>query len=325
MLIKVPPGWELPESAVTPESVYRSRRQILRDLGFAGASALAAGVAPGCGLGVRGSPFSGELPASPYDSYFPVPFNEAFTVAERSVTDAESATTYNNFYEFTTSKTGVHLLVEDFEVEPWTVEIAGLAENTGTFDVEDWLTRFELEERIYRFRCVEAWAMTVPWSGFPLAKLIEYAQPTSDARYVRFVTANDPAVMPGVGALPTYPWPYYEGLTLEEATNELALMVAGIYGVGLPRQNGAPLRLIVPWKYGYKSIKSIVRIEFVAEQPATFWNTLVPGEYGFESNVDPDVPHPRWSQATERLIPDMEEVPTLKYNGYEEYVSNLYR
>jgi len=321
MLIKVPPGWTLPESAVTPESAWRSRREILRGLGFVGAASLL----PACGLGVRGSPFSGELPPSPYDAYFPVPLNERYAVTERALTDPETATTYNNFYEFTTSKDGVHLLVEDFEVEPWTVEIAGLADNTGTFDVEDLLTRFELEERIYRFRCVEAWAMTVPWSGFPLAKLIEFAAPTSDARYVRFVSANDPAVMPGVSASSSYPWPYHEGLTLAEASNEMALMAAGIYGAGLPRQNGAPLRLITPWKYGYKSIKSIVRVEFVSEQPATFWNTLVPDEYGFESNVDPDVPHPRWSQASERLIPDGEEVPTMKYNGYEEYVSNLYR
>jgi sulfoxide reductase catalytic subunit YedY len=321
MLIKVPPGWALPEREVTPEAAWRSRREIIKGFGLGTAGALSGG----CGLGVSGNPFSSDLPPSPYDSFFPVPRNEEYQVPERPLTDAEAATTYNNFYEFTTSKSGVHLLVGDFEVEPWTVEITGLANNTGTFSVEDLLTRFELEERIYRFRCVEAWAMTVPWSGFPLARLVAFADPTSAATHVRFVSANDPAVMPGADATPTYPWPYTEGLTLAEATNELAMMVAGVYGVGLPRQNGAPLRLIVPWKYGYKNLKSIVRIEFTDYQPATFWNTLVPSEYDFTSNVDPDVPHPRWSQATERLIPDGEEVETMKYNGYGEYVAQLYR
>jgi sulfoxide reductase catalytic subunit YedY len=204
------------------------------------------------------------------------------------------------------------------------VEIGGLVPRPGTYDLDTLVRRLGLEERIYRFRCVEAWSMTVPWTGFPLKKLVDLVQPLSSARFVRLVTAHRPAQMPGLAEDAGYPWPYQEGLRLDEAVNELTMLVTGLYGKVLPGQNGAPLRLIVPWKYGYKSIKSIVGIEFVEQQPATFWNTVQPAEYGFESNVDPSVPHPRWSQANERLIDNGESIPTLPFNGYGDYVAGLY-
>ena len=320
MLIRIPKGWEIPEREVTPASDYWSRRRLLT----AAPGVLAGAGLSGCGLAVRGDPFGSLDAPSPYAHLFPVTANGAYQVPERDLTDPLSATRYNNFYEFTTDKDNVWQLVGGFEIAPWTIEIAGLAENTGVFDVEDLMVRFGMEERIYRFRCVERWAMTVPWSGFPLRALIDFAEPLSSATHVAMISENRPDQMPGVDARPTYPWPYFEGLRIDEARNDLAFMVAGIYGEALPRQNGAPLRLVTPWKYGYKSLKSIVRIEFVDSQPPTFWNTLVPSEYDFLSNVDPAVDHPRWSQATEYLIPDFEPVPTQKYNGYAEFVASLY-
>lgn len=326
MIIRTRPRWAIPESQVTPRSAWekRPRSGLLtrRRLLAAGGAGL---TLSGCGLSVEGLEL-GDLDAyeSPYGAWFPAERNEAYQVPERDLTSPVSATTYNNFYEFSTNKSAVHQLVGDFEVHPWTIEVGGLCQNGGVFDVEDLFTLFDLEERIYRFRCVEAWAMTVPWTGFPLRKLLEYVDPDSRATHVSFLSEADPLVMPGIDARPTYPWAYHEGLRLDEAMNEMTLMVAGLYGEALPRQNGAPLRLIVPWKYGYKSIKSIVRIELLDHEPETFWSTLVPDEYPFESNVDPSVPHPRWSQATERLIPGTEEVPTLLYNGYEPEVGHLY-
>ena len=323
MLVKIPKPWQLPDHAVTDESTYWNRREVLKTLGLTGSATLIGG----CGLSVDGDPF-GEIDgfASPYADRFPYPNNPAFQVPERPLTDPFDATTYNNFYEFTRSKDSVHLLVGNFQVAPWSLEIAGLCRNPGTIDIEDLLDRMDdvTEERIYRFRCVERWAMTVPWTGVPLAELIAMADPPPEARYVQMVSENRPDEMPNVDAEADLPWPYFEGLTIEEATNPLTMMVTGIYGQALPRQNGAPLRLIVPWKYGYKNIKSIVRIVFTEEQPPTFWNTIQPAEYPFQSNVDPDVPHPRWSQAEEWLIPGREPIPTMKYNGYGEYVADLY-
>jgi sulfoxide reductase catalytic subunit YedY len=210
-------------------------------------------------------------------------------------------------------------------LRPWTVEIGGLCERAGTHDVEALIRRFPLEERVYRFRCVEAWAMVVPWTGFPLRALVEWAAPRPEARYVRFETFHRPSEALGQVLTFWYPWPYVEGLRIDEATSELALVATGIYGKPLPRQHGAPLRIVVPWKYGFKSAKSLVRIDFVAERPATFWNAVAPHEYGFEANVDPEVAHPRWSQATERLLGSDERQPTLKYNGYQKWVAALYR
>jgi sulfoxide reductase catalytic subunit YedY len=337
MLIKIPPRWMLPESAVTPRAAAEDRRALAaglrRDGLLAGPSrrtllrsgAAAAAVLPGCGQFIRGLDTAATTGfVSPYAGWFPVPTNDAYQVPERPLTDVVTATTYNNFYEFSTRKEEVWQQVSDFEIEPWTIVVDGLVRSGGTFGIEELFKRFDMEERIYRFRCVEAWAMTVPWAGFPLRKLIEAVDPLPEATHVAFISESRPEQMPGMAYLPTYPWPYFEGLRLDEAANEMTMLAAGMYGAALPRQNGAPLRLVVPWKYGYKSIKSIVRITFTDQQPGTFWNTLVPKEYSFTSNVDPGVPHPRWSQATERLIPDGEEVPTLLYNGYESEVGGLY-
>ena len=322
-LIRTPKGLELPESAATPESVYRNRRQFLKEAGFglAGLSALA----NGCYLSVddpdglaAGNTFENDT------GLYPAARNEAYDVPERALTDIDIVTRYNNFYEFTVAKDRVWELVDRFETNPWTIEVKGNVHRPQTIDLEQLLQQVTLEERIYRFRCVEAWAMTVPWTGFPLSELINLVEPMGNANYVRFVSANRPDEMPGIAAAPNYPWPYYEGLRMDEAMNELTMIVTGLYGEPLPRQNGAPFRLITPWKYGYKSIKSIVEIEFMQNEPPTFWNDLVPHEYDFTSNVRPDIPHPRWSQATERLIGIDERVDTLPYNGYQDYVAHLY-
>jgi len=231
---------------------------------------------------------------------------------------------YNNFYEFTLSK-DVYRHIDLFVTSPWPIAISGLIEKPMTLDAAGLASLFGLEERIYRFRCVEAWAMVVPWTGFPLRKLVEKVVPKPAAKFIRFETFNRPDQAPGMRAVPNYPWPYFEGLRLDEALNPLTLVATGIYGKPLPKQHGAPVRLVVPWKYGYKSIKSIVKIEFTDTQPKTFWETLIPEEYPFESNVDPAVPHPRWSQATERMIDTGDRVKTQPYNGYGRYVADLYR
>ena len=238
------------------------------------------------------------------------------------MTSERKATTYNNFYEFSTQKEAVHELAADFKTTPWAVEVTGACARPTTFDIDDLRRTMPLQERIYRFRCVEAWAMTVPWTGFELRHLLARVQPHSDAKYVRFETFKKGA--PGIDAQPWYPWPYHEALTIAEATHPLSLMATGLYGRDLPTQNGAPIRLVVPWKYGFKSAKSIVRIELTAARPNTFWNSLNPNEYGFFSNVDPETPHPRWSQATERLLDTAERVPTLPFNGYGDAVASLY-
>ncbi|MBI3610372.1 MAG: protein-methionine-sulfoxide reductase catalytic subunit MsrP [Nitrospirae bacterium] len=232
------------------------------------------------------------------------------------------AARYNNFYEFSSDKDDVYLKVEKFSVRPWTIEISGLVEKPITFDPDDLLRLMPMEERLYRHRCVEAWAMAVPWTGFPMKAFIDTVRPLSKARFIRFTTFH-----PARRSNPftwNAPWPYTEGLTMEEAVNPLTMLVTGIYGHPLPKQHGAPLRLVVPWKYGYKSIKSIVRIEFTEQRPRTFWNTVIPEEYDFPANVNPEVPHPRWSQATEKMIGTGERRPTLLYNGYEKYVAHLY-
>ena len=322
--IIIPKPWAIRESEVTPKSVYEDRRTIIKALGL-GAISGAAGFLPGCGLSVEGFEELEARASTLLEGILPAPVNDLYEVPERPLTAFEDATTYNNYYEFTTNKPAVHRLVGGFEVEPWTVELEGLCHNPGTLGLEDILRLFALEERIYRHRCVERWAMTVPWSGFPLAELIAFADPMGDARYVRMFTETRPSVQPGLEDRPNYPWPYHEGLRLDEAMNDLAFMVVGLYGEAVPVQNGAPLRLVTPWKYGYKSIKSISRIEFVAEEPPTFWNTINATEYGFYSNVNPEVPHPRWSQAMEWLIPDNGEfVPTQLYNGYADLVAHLY-
>lgn len=301
MLIRVPRGWEFPEREATPEHIFLNRRQLLLAAGFLGAGRL--------------------LGASPL---YPAKRNPEFTLSG-PVTPEWAATSYNNFYEFhPEDKQAVKNLVGAFVVHPWTVEVGGLVNKPATFDLDDLLRKMPLEERLYRFRCVEAWAMDVPWTGFPFSELAKLVDPKPEARFVRFVTANRPQQMPGMKRAPWYPWPYFEGLRIDEAMNPLTMVVTGLYGKPLPKQNGAPVRMVVPWKYGYKSIKSVVTIEFVRRQPHTFWNRSQPQEYGFYSNVNPKKPHPRWSQATEKVIPTMEPRPTLPYNGYEKYVAHLY-
>jgi len=319
VLTKVPKGWKIPERETTPEHIYRSRRQFLRRAGI---------LAAGLGGALANQSWLGALaPDSPGYQNLPAlkgTRNPKYKVG-RPITDERIVAGYNNYYEFTTDKERVAYVAERFRSRPWEIEIAGEVERPQRLDVDELIKRFALEERVYRLRCVEAWSVVVPWVGFPLAKFVEWARPKSTAKFLRMVTFERPAEAPGQKSQPWYPWPYHEGLTMAEATNELAMIVVGSYGHRLPNQNGSPLRLITPWKYGYKSIKAIVRFEFVREQPPTFWNQVASDEYGFFSNVDPKVPHPRWSQATETDVATGRRIPTLPFNGYAEFVAHLYR
>ncbi len=301
------PGWALPEREVTPEHLFLNRR---RALGLLGAGAAAA-VWP-----------AAARPSELLAERYPAPRNDAYEVA-RALTPEDTVTSYNNFYEFGSSKR-IARAAQALELQPWEILIDGMVEKEMKLDVTELIGRMELEERVYRLRCVEAWAMTIPWTGFPMAELVKLAAPTGDARYVRMETFEDKRVAPGQRQF-WYPWPYVEGLTLEEATNELAFLVTGLYGKPVAKQNGAPLRLAVPWKYGFKSIKSIVRFTFTDERPVNFWQELQSSEYGFWANVNPEVPHPRWSQASERVVGTDERVPTRLFNGYGDYVAHLYR
>ena len=310
MSIKVRKNWALPETAVMPEHIYMNRRQWLQAAGVAGA-----------GLATM---FAGGAinPVNAAIGPYPAPRNEAY-VGGRALTPEDEATTYTNFYEFGSSK-NIWRRAQNLTTDPWSVSIGGFVETPVTLDAEDLLRQLGgLEERIYRHRCVEAWAMTVPWTGIPLARLVSFARPTASAKYLRMETFWDPSVAPGQKQ-DWYPWPYVEGLTLAEAVNELAFLATGIYGKPMPAQNGAPLRLVVPWKYGFKSIKSIVRFTFTDQRPVSFWEELNPQEYGFWANVNPDVSHPRWSQASERLLGSGDRVPTQIYNGYGAEVAGLY-
>jgi len=239
------------------------------------------------------------------------------------VNSFEEITHYNNYYEFSVDKEEVARLAEGFVTRPWTVEVGGLVNKPQTFGIEDLLKKFPREERIYRLRCVEAWSMVIPWLGFPLNKLLAEVEPTSDAKYVRFETIYNPDEMPGQKS-PWYAWPYTEGLRLDEAMHDLVLLTSGLYGKDLLPQNGAPLRVVIPWKYGFKSIKSIVKIDLVAEMPTSLWMAAAPNEYGFYANVNPEVNHPRWSQASERRIGELSRRKTLPFNGYAEEVAQLY-
>jgi methionine sulfoxide reductase catalytic subunit len=302
-------AWEKLASRATPQQVYLNRRTFLAALGAGsiGATLVSATVPQAA----RGEPVA------------PPPAAGRFDLA-RPATEAASAAQHTNFYEFGIAKTDAARRAGAFKARPWTIDIAGLVRRPGTIDLDELLQRMPQEQRTYRFRCVEAWAMVVPWTGFPLKKLIDHVEPLASATHVRMTTAHRPEEMPGIKEQPWYPWPYVEGLTMAEATNELTLLATGIYGKPLPVQHGAPLRLVVPWKYGYKSIKSVTRIEFVQEQPATFWTTLRPQDYPFEANVNPAVPHSRWSQSHERLIDTGEIHRTQMYNGYGEFVAHLY-
>ncbi len=319
--IVLPPRWQARENDVTSEHTYRNRRQFIEELGL-GVIGMAALGAMGCSMTSFG-PLDTIPDNAPREGY-PAARNEAFSVPERAVTGRIYASSYNNFYEFDGASKEIWPLTEPYEPFPMTIRVRGLVEKRRTFDVAELIRTMDLEERLYRFRCVEAWAMTVPWTGFPLSKLIERCKPLSRATHVRFVSVNRPNQMEGIRKQHWYPWPYYEALRMEEAMNELAFVVTGMYGEPLPKQNGSPLRLALPWKYGYKGPKAIVRIEFTDQQPGTFWNDLQPLEYGFLSNVNPNIPHPRWSQATETLLETDERVPTQIFNGYDEWVSALY-
>jgi sulfoxide reductase catalytic subunit YedY len=315
--------WGAPERELTPEGAVLSRRRWLKRIG---AGALAAGAGIGLWWALRNGSDDDVLftdEEGPAADLYPASPAPKFRTADRPLTSEVDAARYCNFYEFSSGKS-VWREVRKFRSLPWSVEVAGLVARPRQYDIDDLVRAFPLEERVYRHRCVEAWAMVVPWTGFPLAQLLRRAQPLPGARFVRFASFDRPEQAPRQ-VRRSLPWPYTEGLALAEAVNELAFVATGMYGRPLRKQHGAPLRLVVPWKYGFKSAKSIVRIELTAEQPATFWNTLQPSEYDFEANVDPAVPHPRWSQASERMLGTGERRPTLLYNGYGEWVARLYR
>jgi sulfoxide reductase catalytic subunit YedY len=309
-------------SEITPEEVYLSRRRFMK-----GAGALVAGslILAACGVQSSAPSPSPAVEAGPTASIaaasFP-PLQGSTDELGASLTSYEGITNYCNFYEFTTRKDGVASLAQEFRTSPWTVEVGGLVRNPRMFDLDD-LFKFTQEERIYRLRCVEAWSMVIPWVGFPLAKLLDEVEPMSQARYVRFETLYDPEQMPGQER-GGYAWPYVEGLRIDEAMHDLAILATGLYGKPLTPQNGAPVRLVVPWKYGFKSIKSIVKIELVEEMPTSLWMAAAPNEYGFYANVNPKVDHPRWSQATERRIGQAGRIQTLLFNGYTDEVAHLY-
>ena len=295
-------------SEITPRSVYAARRKFLRGV----AGAVAAAALPG------GIAAAADLPASPFAALR----KSAYSTAEK-LNSVKEITSYINFYEFGTDKSSPVERSRGLRTRPWTVAIEGAVKRPRTFDIEELLRLAPMEERIYRLRCVEAWSMVIPWSGYPLAELIKQVEPTGNAKFVEFVTLLDPGQMPGQ-RLPVLEWPYVEGLRMDEAMHPLTLLTFGLYGQALPNQNGAPLRLVVPWKYGFKSAKSIVKIRFVERQPVNSWQKSAAHEYGFYSNVNPNVDHPRWSQARERRIGEFFKRPTLPFNGYAEQVAALY-
>jgi len=296
MLIRRP--HDIPTSEITPESVYLNRRDFF---GVVGGVAVAA-LAPVVGATVpRGRSGQQKDPPTPY----------------------EAVTSYNNFYEFGTDKADPAKHAHALKPRPWTVKVDGMVKKPATYDIDEVLTWFPAEERVYRMRCVEAWSMVIPWLGIPLGKLVQRLEPSAGARYVEFTTLLDAKQMPGQRDA-VLDWPYVEGLRLDEAMHPLAILATGLYGKPLPNQNGAPLRLVVPWKYGFKGVKSIVRIRFVDQQPMTTWALAAPSEYGFYANVNPDVDHPRWSQARERRIGEFLKRPTLPFNGYADQVASLY-
>ncbi|QFU74851.1 protein-methionine-sulfoxide reductase catalytic subunit MsrP [Halioglobus maricola] len=311
----------IPSSEITPESIYVRRRQFMKAAGLlGGAAATSLAFDASAAVKTGGKPLQ-FTPASPGANGFHTSEDQ---------TPFSDASQYCNFYEFGTGKSDPADYAHEMRTEPWTIEIAGEVARPGKLNLEDVLAKFPLEERIYRLRCVEAWSMVIPWLGFPLAALLQHVEPTSKAKYVAFETLHRPKEMRGTRSFgSTIDWPYREGLRLDEAMNPLTLMAVGMYGKTLPNQNGAPIRLVVPWKYGFKSIKSVVRIRLTEEQPPTSWQAQNPREYGFYSNVNPEVDHPRWSQKHERRLPSSifspNRIPTAKFNGYGEQVAQLYQ
>ena len=300
MLIKKPD--DIPSSEITPEEIYHNRRDFLRAAGLLGVAT--AGGLFGAAKVARAMTHDGQN--------------------KEELTPFEDVTTYNNFYEFGTDKGDPSENAKGFKTKPWTVKVEGMVSKPASYNLDDFIKPYKLEERIYRHRCVEAWSMVIPWLGFPMADFIKTVQPLSSAKYIEFQTLYDPKQMPGQRA-PILPWPYTEGLRLDEAMHPLAIFAVGLYGKMLLPQNGAPLRTVIPWKYGFKATKSIARIRFTDKQPKTAWNEATPNEYGFYANVNPEVDHPRWSQAKERRIGEFRKRPTLMFNGYADQVGRLYQ
>ncbi|HEX9447007.1 MAG TPA: protein-methionine-sulfoxide reductase catalytic subunit MsrP [Dongiaceae bacterium] len=312
MLIRVQRGWELPASQVTPEHIFFGRRRFLSGLAAAGAIGSVLGSGARRAWADEGDPSAG---------LYPTKHNDAYKI-DGMLTPEDKATNYNNYYEFGDSK-NIASAAQALPIRPWTVTIDGMVEKPQTIAIDDLLKAMPLEERIYRHRCVEAWSMAVPWSGFPLKALVDFAKPTAGAKFLRFESFSKPDVAPGQNQ-DWYPWPYIEGVTLAEATNELAFISTGLYGKPIAKQNGAPIRLTLPWKYGFKSAKGIIKITFTDERPKTFWETIQSAEYGFWANVNPEVPHPRWSQASERDLGTGDQRDTQLFNGYAAQVASLY-
>jgi sulfoxide reductase catalytic subunit YedY len=309
MLIRRPRGWELRETEATPEAVFFNRRELIGgSIGLAGIAAF-------------GGSAKAQFADPTFDLY-PAKRNEAFKL-DRDLTAERYSADYNNFYEFGSSKS-VASAARSLKTRPWTVAVDGLVEKPIEIGFDDLIRKMPLEERLYRHRCVEAWAMAVPWTGFPLKALLDMAKPLGSAKYLKLTSFQDKTVAPGQRQV-WYPWPYTEGMTIQEAGNDLAFLVTGVYGKPLANQFGAPLRLALPWKYGFKSAKSLVRFTLTEERPKSFWEALQPSEYGFWANVNPQVPHPRWSQASERMLGTNEMRPTQLFNGYGDYVAGLYK
>lgn len=304
-MIKIKKRWEIPESEVTPESLYLRRREFMKTAGAIGGALLL-------------NPLAAAQASIVIGDYR----KEEISLDEETTTE-EDAISYNNFYEFGTGKEDPKENSQRFNTDDWKIVVSGECEKPGTYGLEELIKPFPIEERIYRLRCVEAWSMVIPWLGIPLGSILNTMQPTSKAKYVAFKTLHDPVRMPGQQRS-VLNWPYREGLTIAEAMHPLTILSVGMYGKTMPNQNGAPIRLVVPWKYGFKSIKSIVGIEFTEEQPQTSWNMASAREYGFYSNVNPEVSHPRWSQKRERRIGDIFKRDTLMFNGYGEEVAALY-
>ncbi len=302
-------GWEIPERLATPEHLFLNRRALMTGAAAIGAGAMLPSVAFAQGK-------------DPSAGLYPAPRNELYKL-DRALTEESVTSRYNNFYEFGSTK-AIADAAQKLAVRPWTIKIDGLVEKPRDVDIDSLLKAMKLEERLYRLRCVEGWSMTIPWTGFPMKNLVDFARPLSGAKYVRMETFMDPKIAPGQRQA-WYPWPFVDGCTIEEAANDLSFMVTGAYGKPAANQFGAPLRIHQPWKYGFKAVKSIVRISFVTERPKGFWEALQPAEYGFWANVNPEVSHPRWSQATEEVLGTRERVPTLLFNGYGEFVADLYK
>ena len=311
MLTRRSRGWEIPESEATPEALFEGRRAWLK--------AAVGGLAATSPLGIA---LSSPVRAATSIPGYPAKTNGKFAL-DRPISAERLVESYNNFYEFGFEKS-VAGAAQALKPDPWTIKIDGMVEREQTLSFDELLKKMSLEERLYRHRCVETWSMAVPWTGFPLKALVDLARPLSGAKYLRMETFTDTSVAPEEGD-PLYPWPYVEGLTMAEATNDLAFIATGIYGKPLPKQNGAPIRLVVPWKYGFKSAKSLVKFSFVADRPVGFWEALQSSEYGFWANVNPEVPHPRWSQARETPLGSLIPRPTLIWNGYGEFVADIYK